>query len=178
MKMPCRLTYPAEKAVSALQWATSRCSSRNELPFWEAGVSARQLCAYENGTTWLLQAWAFNSCSLCHSFGSDIQVFQTLIGLVVLTNILCVFQRLCCTKQEEIAPELFRSFLGTTICNEDRCSCHWSEENCPIFWLRFGRNTRKSRKYDNMADAYGTEGTWSWTLGGKNAPIVADHAIG
>ena len=53
---------------------------------------------------------------------SDIQVFQTLIGLVVLTSILLFSAILfVLNKRENTHMELFRDFLSDpTICNEER----------------------------------------------------------
>lgn len=53
---------------------------------------------------------------------SDIQAFQTLIGLVVLTNILLFSVILfALSKRETTRRELFRDFLSDpTICNEER----------------------------------------------------------
>ena len=53
---------------------------------------------------------------------SDIQAFQTLIGLVVLTSILLFSAILfVLNKRETTRRELFRDFLSDpTICNEER----------------------------------------------------------
>ena len=72
---------------------------------------------------------------------SDIQAFQTLIGLVVLTSLLWFSAILfVLNKRETTRRELFRDFLSDpTICNEERCSVPSAgkKENLSGFWHQF-----------------------------------------
>ena len=77
---------------------------------------------------------------------SDIQAFQTLIGLVVLTSLLLFSVILfVLNKRETTRRELFRDFLSDpTICNEERLLSAISrkKENLSGFWHQFYRNTK------------------------------------
>ena len=72
---------------------------------------------------------------------SDIQAFQPLIGLVVLTSLLLFSAILfVLNKRETTRRELFRDFLSDpTICNENGCSVPLvrKKENLSDFWLGF-----------------------------------------
>ena len=77
---------------------------------------------------------------------SDIQAFQTLSGLVVLTSLLLFSAILfVLNKRETTRRELFRDFLSDpAICNEERLLSAISrkKENLSGFWHQFYRNTK------------------------------------
>ena len=86
---------------------------------------------------------------------SDIQVFQTLIGLVVLTSILLFSAILfVLNKRENTHMELFRDFLSDpTICNEERLLSAISQKEGES--VRFLASVLREYKNEsnNMADA-------------------------
>ena len=86
---------------------------------------------------------------------SDIQVFQTLIGLVVLTSILLFSAILfVLNKRENTHMELFRDFLSNpTICNEERLLSAISQKEGES--VRFLASVLREYKNEsnNMADA-------------------------
>ena len=86
---------------------------------------------------------------------SDIQAFQTLIGLVVLTSILLFSVILfVLNKRETTRRELFRDFLSDpTICNEERLLSVISQEEGES--IRFLASVLQEHKNENssMADA-------------------------
>ena len=86
---------------------------------------------------------------------SDIQAFQTLIGLVVLTSILLFSAILfVLNKRENTHMELFRDFLSDpTICNEERLLSAISQKEGES--VRFLASVLREYKNEsnNMADA-------------------------
>ncbi|MCR5666239.1 MAG: sensor histidine kinase [Eubacterium sp.] len=86
---------------------------------------------------------------------SDIQAFQTLIGLVVLTSILLFSAILfVLNKKENTRKELFRDFLSdSTICNEERLLSAVSQKEGES--IRFLASVLREYKNEsnNMADA-------------------------
>lgn len=86
---------------------------------------------------------------------SDIQAFQTLIGLVVLTSILLFSAILfVLNKRENTHMELFRDFLSApTICNEERLLSAISQKEGES--VRFLASVLREYKNEsnNMADA-------------------------
>ena len=86
---------------------------------------------------------------------SDIQAFQTLIGLVVLTSILLFSVILfVLNKRETTRRELFRDFLSDpTICNEERLLSVISREEGESIRLLASVLRKHKTESSSMADA-------------------------
>ena len=86
---------------------------------------------------------------------SDIQVFQTLIGLVVLTSILLFSAILfVLNKRETTRRELFRDFLSDpTICNEERLLSAISREEGESIRLLASVLQEHKTESNSMADS-------------------------
>ena len=86
---------------------------------------------------------------------SDIQAFQTLIGLVVLTSLLLFSAILfVLNKRETTRRELFRDFLSDpTICNEERLLSAISREEGESIRLLASVLQEHKTESNSMADA-------------------------
>ena len=86
---------------------------------------------------------------------SDIQAFQTLIGLVVLTSILLFSAILfVLNKRETTRRELFRDFLSDpTICNKERLLSAISREEGESIQLLASVLQEHKTESNSMADA-------------------------
>ena len=123
---------------------------------WKRGGSMKRLWRMiERYYPWLLLLLGVDCFCAIILWISDIQAFQTLIGLVVLTSLLLFSAILfVLNKRETTRRELFRDFLSDpTICNEERLLSAISREEGESIRLLASVLQEHKTESNSMADA-------------------------
>ena len=134
----------------------NRCGSWDGLSFGSGGISMKQFWRIiERYYPWLLLLLGVDCFCFIILWISDIQAFQTLIELVVLTSILLFSAILfVLNKRETTRRELFRDFLSDpTICNEERLLSVVSLEEGESIRLLASVLQEHKNESSSMADA-------------------------